>query len=625
MCGIAGVYAADQRYIPEARVDRMISAISHRGPDGRGCLSAEGVSLGHARLAIIDLTEQASQPMQDETKRYSITYNGELYNYRELKRRLVQMGFDFFSNSDTEVVLKSFIAWGSKCLLEFNGMFAFGIYDKFTKDLFVARDRYGIKPLYYYVKNEEFLFASEQKAIVVDSRFKKQLNIEAIFEYFTFQNIFTNQTFFRDVFILEPGHHLTVSKGKDTVKIVKEQYWDFRFEEWDSKVSYAEAKEECGRLFEQAVTRQLTGDVEIGSYLSGGIDSCSIAAIASNNIENIKTFTCGFDTSTASEIEQNYDERLRAEMMASFIRSEHYQVVLKPGDMEASLPFVTKHLEEPRVGQSYPNYYATKLASRFVKVVFSGTGGDELFAGYPWRYNSFKNAQNFSSFVEDYFGYWQRLVKRDDIQDLFAPVKAEMSDVDTKAIFERVLRGHKVDSKGPGSLINHCLYLEAKTFLHGLLVVEDKLSMSHGLESRVPFLDNHLVDFATSCPISFKLRNFTPSIKMDENLTTNNIESYFSQTNDGKRILRDTISRLLPPQIVEAKKQGFSSPDESWFRYDSRGFVMDKLFKKNAPINDIINQKKIEQLIAPHFEGTSNKRLLIWSFLNVNEWLANNI
>ena len=343
------------------------------------------------------------------------------------------------------------------------------------------------------------------------------------------------------------------------------QYWDYQFREPDKPICKHEYEDELDRLFKQAVNRQLVSDVELGSYLSGGMDSGSITAIATKSFPCLKTFTCGFDLSSASGIELAFDERAKAEAMSAKFKTEHYEMVLKAGDMERCLPRLSFHLEEPRVGQSYPNFYVSQLASKFVKVVLSGAGGDELFGGYPWRYYRAVKSQNFEDYVDQYFQYWQRLIPRSIIRQVFAPIWEEVKDIDSREIFRNVFLRHDNSLEKPEDYINHSLYFEAKTFLHGLFVVEDKLSMAHSLETRVPFMDNDLVDFAMECPVNLKISNQGEVLQVNENDLWKKSKSHH-KTSEGKQILRDMMKRHIPHEVTKAKKQGFSSPDASWFK-----------------------------------------------------------
>ena len=620
MCGIAGVVNLDGSAVLQDGIKAMNDAIRHRGPDGEGVWIDGAVGFGHRRLAIIDLTPTGHQPMISSDNRYVLTYNGELYNYRELRHELEAEGIAFTSTSDTEVILESLICWGADALLRFNGMFALGLWDRKTETLLLARDRYGIKPVYYARQKSQFTFASEQKAITAYGNFDKQINMSAMLEYFTFQNIFTDQTLLKDIHLLPAGHYAVLNRKEGQFSTHK--YWDYHFYEPENPADHRDYAEELNRLFKQAVNRQLVSDVELGCYLSGGMDSGSIAAIASQSFPQLKTFTCGFDLRSASGIELGFDERSKAQAMADLFGTDHYEFVLKSGDMERCLPAMSYHLEEPRVGQSYPNYYAAQLARQHVKVVMSGAGGDELFGGYPWRYYRAMNAQSFDEFIDEYYVYWQRLISNSMIKKCFAPVWSDVKHVWTRDIFSDVFLAHDNKLETPEDYINHSLYFEAKTFLHGLFVVEDKLSMANGLETRVPFMDNDLVDFAMSCPVRLKLNNLSNVMNLNENLVGRKTNRYFQKTNDGKQILRDVMSRYIPSSVTEREKQGFSSPDGSWFKGESINFVKDRLFNSKAYIYDFMDYDTTTELVQEHIDGRENRRLLIWSLLNVDEWLS---
>lgn len=551
--------------------------------------------------------------------RFVLSYNGEIYNFKELRLELEALGARFRSNTDSEVVLHALAIWGVEALSRLNGMFAFALWDSLEKSLLLARDRYGIKPLYFARQKSRFWFASEHKAIVVDPEFNREVNLAALLEYMTFQNIFTDQTLLKDISILPAGHWMRVSL--ETGETTKHQYWDFHFTGPDGSSSVQDYEEELDRLFQQAVRRQLVSDVEIGAYLSGGMDSGSITALAAKEFENLKTFTVGFDLSSASGIELAFDERSKAEAMSAAFKTEHYEMVLKAGDMERCLPDLVWALEEPRVGQSYPNYYAAKLASKFVKVVLSGTGGDELFGGYPWRYYRAAASKNFDQYVDSYYLYWQRLASNSELKRLFAPVWSEVEHVWTRDIFRDVFTNHSNELASPEDYVNHSLYFEAKTFLHGLLVVEDKLSMSHGLETRVPFLDNDFVDFATSLPIGLKVRNLGKAGSLDENDVFGKSRQRFEKSHDGKYLLRKVMSRHVPRDVTARKKQGFSSPDSSWFRGESMDFVKRTLSLEPTELSQILEKETLTNLLEEHMTGGRNRRLLVWSLINLEFWL----
>jgi asparagine synthase (glutamine-hydrolysing) len=620
MCGIAGLINLDGAPVSPAVLQRMTDAIAHRGPDGEGHWIDGGVGLGHRRLAIIDLSPAGHQPMVSADHRYVLNYNGEIYNFWELRAELEAKGYWFRSKCDSEVLLYALAEWGPKALERLNGMFAFALWDRKERKLLLARDRYGIKPLYIARFGKSFAFASEQKAITLAPGFTVRPDRRALFEYFTFQNIFTDRTLIDGIELLPPGHYATLDLAKPEAELERTQYWDFDFRQPTEKADVHEYREELDRLFQQAVTRQLITDVELGSYLSGGMDSGSITAVAAQSFPYLKTFTCGFDLSSASGIELGFDERTKAEAMSYHFKTEHYEMVLKAGDMERVMPKLAWHLEEPRVGQSYPNFYAAKLASKFVKVVLSGAGGDELFGGYPWRYYRAVVNDSFDDYVGKYYHFWQRLVDDERRKRMFAPIAADIGDVDTRAIFRSVFGKHDEGLSGPEDYINHSLYFEAKTFLHGLLVVEDKLSMAHSLESRVPFLDNDLVDFAMRCPVELKLNNLQNVVRLNENEPAAGKADFFKRTRDGKQILRDVMATHIPVEVAQAEKQGFSAPDESWFKGESIDFVRRTLLDRNARVYDFLDYDETTALVGEHLEGARNHRLAIWSLLSIEEW-----
>ncbi|WP_338690963.1 asparagine synthase (glutamine-hydrolyzing) [Bradyrhizobium sp. 26S5] len=618
MCGVAGILNLDGRPVSSHVLRGMTQAIAHRGPDGEGQWIDGSIGLGHRRLAIIDLSPTGAQPMQTADGRFVISYNGEIYNYRELRAELEAQGHVFRSSSDTEVLLQAIAAWGLGALQRFNGMFAFALWDRKERRLTLARDRYGIKPLYYWLGGNQLLFASESKAFRAVPNFNAQLDSEGLLEYFTFQNFFTDRTLLKGVRILPAGCYISVSSeaGAGTQPKLT-RYWDYNFQEPETARSEADYQDELEHLIQQAVTRQLVSDVDIGAYLSGGMDSGTITAIAAQSLSYMRTFTCGFDLSSVSGIELYYDERAASERMSYLFRTEHYEMVLKSGDMERVLPKLAWHLEEPRVGQSYPNYYVAQLASKFNKVVLAGTGGDEIFGGYPWRYYRAVVNQSFEEYIDKYYGYWQRLVPNTVLKRVFAPIWGDVQGVSTRDIFRDMFNQHAERLTRPEDYVNHSLYLEAKTFLHGLLTMEDKLSMAHSLETRVPFLDNDLVDFAMKLPVRMKLGKLDEVVALDENELGRKTAAYFQKAHDGKMLLRNVMLRHIPQEVVEREKQGFSGPDASWFKGQSIDFVRNVLFDDQAKIYRYLDPKPIRELVDDHLHGRENRRLLIWSLINV--------
>lgn len=622
MCGIVGLLSKDLKCPDDRILLRMTDSLAHRGPDGEGIYIDYGIGLGHRRLSILDLTNAGQQPMISNDKRYVIVFNGEIYNYKELKTELVSLGYSFRSRTDTEVLLYAYIEWGEDALKRLNGMFAFAVWDTIRKKLFFARDRYGIKPLYYFDSPNCFLFASEIKAIIVHPEAEVSIDLQGLMEYMTFQNFFTDKTLFNRIHLLPPATWIKFSFEYGNWIKTSEQYWDYNFVDSEFDADEREIEEELNRLFEQAVTRQLVSDVDVGAYLSGGMDSGSITAIAARVFPYIRSFTCGFDLRSASGIEIGFDERTNAEYMSYLFKTMHYEAVIKSGDMERVMDSLMWHLEEPRVGQCYPNYYISQLASKFVKVVLAGTGGDELFGGYPWRYYRAVNNKGFDDYVDKYYAFWQRLIPQDNYKNFFKPIHNSIDISQGKEIFRDVFKNNQQKIDRPEDYINQSLYFEAKTFLHGLFVIEDKISMAHGLETRVPFLDNDLVDFAMKVPVKYKLGKLNEVVSINENEAGNKTEKYYQKTRDGKLILRKAMEQYIPRDITDAIKQGFSAPDASWFKGDSIEFVKRTICTKNARIYNYFDYATVNALIDEHLNGKQNRRLLIWSLLSVESFLG---
>ena len=617
MCGIAGILNVDGVPADPAVLQRMTDAIAHRGPDADGCWTSAGVGLGNRRLAIIDLSDAGRQPMTNEDGTIVLTYNGEIYNFAELRAELEAAGHVFRSHTDTEVVVHAYEEWGLEALPRFNGMFGFALWDEPRRRLVVARDRFGIKPVYYTRAGSAFLFGSEIKSFLEHPAFRVSVSKQHLLEYFTFQNVFSDGTLFEGVSLLPPGSALVVqADGRAT----ETRYWDFDFREPEGSVDEREVEEELNRLFTAAVERQLVSDVPVGAYLSGGMDSGSVTAIAAKSLPYLSTFTGGFDLTSASGLELGFDERRKAEAMSYVFKTEHYETVLKAGDMERCLGALVWHLEDPRVGQSYPNYYIARLASKFVKVSLSGTGGDELFAGYPWRYYRAVVNDDFEHYVDKYYRFWHRLLPNSMMSSFFSPsVWEDVRDVRTIDIFRSQLPDQE-PPRSPEEYVNHSLHLEAKTFLHGLLVVEDKLSMAHSLETRVPFLDNDLVEFAQRVPVRLKLRDLEQVVKLNENEPGPKTNKYFEQTRDGKLILRRVMERHVPDVVTQQVKQGFSGPDATWFRGESHDYVSRLIADDDSLMYGFLDPTTVRSLVAEHVSGFRNRRLLLWSLLNFEHW-----
>ncbi|PZR66955.1 MAG: asparagine synthase (glutamine-hydrolyzing) [Solirubrobacterales bacterium] len=590
MCGIAGVLNYDGSPVELEDLRRAAAAIAHRGPDDEGFHREGPVGLAHRRLSIIDLSPAGHGPMSNEDGAVWLSFNGEIYNFRELRRLLISRGHSFRSHNDGEVLVHGWEEWGTDLVERLNGIFAFAIWDGRNRQLFLARDRFGAKPLYVRAIARRLVFASEVKAILAYEGQGTSISMPALVEYLTFQNLYGENTLFDGVKMLRPGSWMLVETDGHTRSAV---YFDPKPEPLPAG-SPGQLSEELAAILEQAVDRQLMSDVPVGAYLSGGVDSASLVILAARSIPHMHTFTVGFDLAGASPLELGADERGDAEIVAREAGSEHYEAVLHAGDLTRVLPQLVWHLEDLRAGTCYQNYYVSRLASRFVKVVLAGVGGDEFFAGYPWRYALLDQLNGGDSFEDVYYRYWSRLVHDDDKQELFtADAWAEARKTSPRESFEAVL------ASLPSGLepIDRALYFEQRTFLHGLLVVEDKLSMAHSLEARVPFLDNELVDFSLRLPGS--LKNSSP---------------------EGKRLLRDASATFLPAALHRKRKQGFSPPDRTWYQGRNLRYVREILLDATTLSRGIFRPAFTERMIREHTEGQSDHRLLIWSLLCLEWW-----
>lgn len=637
MCGIVGYVNINGLPADEKIVRDMADIIEHRGPDGEGYWTEGSVSLGHRRLAIIDLTEDSKQPMISSSGRFVMVFNGEIYNFKEIRRTLECKGHNFRTQGDSEVLLKAFKHYGADSFIKFNGMFSCVIFDRMTGVITLARDRFGVKPLYYIFENGVFAFASEIKAFKGHSRLNLALNTKGLSEYLTFMNFISDETLIRNVHLFPAGSYAQldtryVSANKESAKLLIQKYWDFRFtgndRNYNPLVDADRWAEEIKDVFQIAVKRQLVSDVGYSSFLSGGVDSGSITAIASkyakDEAKTLKTFTAYFDYKGASLNELQFDERNDAQLMADVFKTIHNECAIGPQDFERVFRLLCDHLDEPRVGQSYPNFIISELVSQHETVTLSGCGGDELFGGYPWRYFQGLPAKNFDDYIDGYFKYWRRIAASDEeLSAILAPIGGIPSDFNGRELFKSIYPDEAQKASSVEDLLNWTLFFEAKTFLNGLLVVEDKVSMAHGLETRVPFLDNDLVDLACRVPIQAKLRNISGILNKDIEKNSD-YKGKNVRRDDGKIILRHMMKDLVPKKIYENKKQGFSAPDASWWRNQNYEFITERLFNSNRRIFDFICHKEVRAVVEGHKDGTRRDgRHKIWAFLHLSETIDN--
>lgn len=628
MCGFVGYVNLGQRPADENITQKMADLIAHRGPDGDGYWTEGHISFGHRRLAIIDLSEDSNQPIYSDDKRYVMVFNGEIYNFRDIRTQLERKGHVFKTQGDGEVLLTSFMASGPEAFLKLNGMFTAAILDRKTGRLTIARDRFGVKPLYYTSQNGVFAFASEAKAFKGHPDLDFKLNPHGLSEYLTFMNFISDQTLFKDVYLFPAGSYIeidTKNPPQSGARLKPVKYWDYAFTGNTTDYDADKIADEIHETFTQAVRRQLVSDVGFSSFLSGGVDSGSITAVAAKEPGKLRTFTAFFDYEGASEAELKFDERAAAQLMARAFGTEHHEILIGPKDFQDTALKLCYYLDEPRVGQSYPNYLVSGLVRKFETVTLSGAGGDELFGGYPWRYYQGLPADNFDDYVDGYYGYWRRLAAKDaDLKTLTAPIASHVSDFDGRAVFESIFPSEARSAKTPEEFLNWCLYFEAKTFLNGLLVVEDKVAMAHSLETRVPFLDNDLVDLACRVPIQAKLSGIPQELERQRRRKAGLPVVEPERRTDGKAILRHMMGRLVPEEIYKRDKQGFSAPDGGWFKNQCYDFIHEKLVGDNRRIHDIINPDEIKAVVEGHRAGTrTDGRHKIWAFLHLSEVIDN--
>jgi len=619
MCGIIGIYNLNRSPISHNLLKEMAKKISHRGPDGEGFFVKDHIGFAHRRLAILDISQKGAQPMTSKNAEWTIVFNGCIYNFLELKQDLMSKGHSFVSTTDTEVIVEGLAEYGPSFFERLNGMFAVGAWNHKEESIYLSRDRFGVKPLYYWFNGKTLVFSSEIKSIILHPDYKIDVDYDALNQYFTFQNVFSYNTLFKGVTMLPPAN--TIKINSFSTNIYHHSWWDYDFTSPDNNMSFEDATELTKEHFQKAVVRQMIADVPVGSYLSGGMDSGSITSVASKHVSRLTTFTAGFDMSEVTGVEANYDERRDAELMANYFKTEHYEQVINAGDLSWSLPRLVYHLEDLRVGMSYPNYYISRLASKFVKVCLQGTGGDELYGGYPWRYYRVFKSLNQNEFFDNYYGFWQRLVPDGDKASLFNHNTFNKIDIEApRKVFEKVFTFNgnlKYDT--PENHIENSLYFEIKTFLPGLLLVGDKLAMASSLEERFPFLDNDLVNLAQKIPVRHKLGNLEHRKRIDENEFRIKSKVY-QEFDDGKNVLRKAMMEFLPESVINRKKQGFSAPDESWYRGENAEYIKKLLLNKKTVSSEFINPLYVERIIHEHTDKRINHRLLLWSLMNFEWW-----
>ena len=600
MCGIVGkIYFDGQTPVDPVLIQRMTDVIAHRGPDGAGTHVSRSVGLGHRRLSIIDLRPTGAQPMCNEDKTVWIAFNGEIYNYQELREALIQKGHQFASTSDTEVIVHLYEEYGEACVALLRGMFAFAIWDERKKQLFLARDRVGIKPLYYVNTGAALLFASEIKSLLVDPTVKREVNLRAIDRFLTYYYLPGDETLFKGIFKLSPGHHMTIRNGQ----VVDRQYWDLNFQTSDRWPNIEAAVEELQALLSQTVKDHMISDVPVGVLLSGGVDSTGVLRHAvSHSSKPINTFTVGFSGASFA------DERPFAKLAAEKFGTIHHDLTLTAKDFRDFLPSYVSHMEEPVCEPpAISLYYVSKLArENSVKVLLSGEGGDEAFAGYP-KYRNLMVLERLKSVLgplkgllsvslkmvelfkgqdnrhyrntiplpmsEYYYGLastpetpFNRGKKLLYAGDFAAALGKYASHTPTRDLFAKVL------NKTP---LEQMLYVDTKSWLpDDLLVKADKMTMATSVELRVPLLDHRVLEFAATLPTEFKVKGRTM-----------------------KRILKLALQDSVPQEILTRKKAGFPLPYDRWLKTELKDFVTDTLLAQNTSLDAYFDKSKVREML----------------------------
>jgi asparagine synthase (glutamine-hydrolysing) len=620
MCGIAGVIEPETAMSFAERREvagRMCRAIEHRGPDDEGFHIDGGVALGMRRLSIIDLFT-GHQPISNEDGSIWIVFNGEIYNFRELRHELVARGHTFQTETDTEVIVHLYEDDGEACVERLRGMFAFAIWDSRDRKLFIARDRVGIKPLHYWQSGDTLIFGSEIKSILQHPKVAREINLQAISDFLSFNYVPGPATAFRGIHKLPPGHTLTF---KDS-RLTTQRYWDFNYPERAASEPVRDESyylERLQELITESVRLRLISDVPLGAFLSGGIDSSTIVATMARLMDRpVKTFSIGFSESSFNELDH-------ARLAARHLCTDHHEFVVTP-DVCNLVEEVIWHHDEPFADvSSIPTYIVSKMAREHVTVVLSGDGGDELFAGYERylidrdrevfervpgfiRRNVLMRAsrllprsaygKNFLHHIAlepdaryiDSISYFNDGKKEDLLASDF---RRALGTYDSGEAFKRIYAAPLSRER-----IDHLLYLDSKTYLPGdILTKVDRMSMAHSIEARVPLLDHKLIEFVQAIPARLKLREKTT-----------------------KHILKRAVRNLIPPEIIDRPKQGFDVPIKKWLNDELRDLLNDTLTDSRTRQRGYFNQCAVEAILDEHRRGRRDNSRHLWGLLTLELW-----
>lgn len=616
MCGIVGIIDKGRKTLADDII-RMRDTFIYRGPDGAGywCSPENVVGLGHRRLSILDLSDAGAQPMHDATGQLTIVHNGEVYNYRELRIELEQVGYSFRSETDTEVILAAYERWGTDCLTHFNGMFAFAIWDARQDALFIARDRLGIKPLYYHLQGSCFLFASEIKAILAVLPERPRVDTALIDSYMDFGYIPGKNTLFQGIQRLLPGCFLVFRQGM--LKCTR--YWDFQFHASDNidELAYLD---QCRALLNDSIDLRLRSDVPLGIFLSGGLDSSAIVALLAPRVsERLKTFSVAYDFGS------EFNETAYARLVAKKYQTDHHEFIIQPSQFCNFIPKYVWYMDEPVTESAAISlYFIAKLAKDYVTVVLSGEGSDELFAGYDFyfynlmieRYRTYvglRLATALGKTAAQHLpeGKWRKYLRLSamPLEERYKGIST-YDDVIKDALYNREfsfsLRAPVIDEfladlfdhTVGGDALSRMLYFDTRTWLvDDLLIKADRMSMAASLELRVPFLDYRMVEFAAGMPSRYKIRGRT-----------------------NKHILKKLMQGELPPEIIHRKKLGFPTPLKTMFESELSDYACDLLLSPRSRQRGYFRPDVVERVLFEHRRKTHDHHRLIWQLVVLEEW-----
>ncbi len=611
MCGVCGIIEDDRSAaIDRVLLDRMTDSLEHRGPDGRGTFIDGGVGLGHRRLSIIDL-DSGDQPIYNEDRSIVVVYNGEIYNYKELRADLQSRGHQFRTQSDTEVIVHLYEQYGDDCVNHLNGMFAFVLWDTNRRRLFAARDRLGEKPLYYCCRPRRLLIGSELKTLLEDQSVPRELDLLALDDYLAYGYVPAPRTIFQGVWKLAPAHCLVWDQGRVTTR----RYWSISFPDRPRR-SEEDYVEELRELLHDAIRLRLRSDVPVAAFLSGGMDSNLVVAMASQLLERpMQTFSVGFG-------ETDYNELHLARLTASRYHTDHHEIIVDDANVSV-LPELVEHYDEPFADPSMiPTFYIAREASRFVKVCLTGDGGDEVFAGYPQYVDALRYAKvnqipacvrravlgSVAALLPDHVrgkglmrrlsvsaaSRYQRQVGVLDVHERRALLQPDIarSVCRDAALFEEHFAGNHLD------VVSRCQKVDQNTYLpEDILVKLDRATMKNSLEGRIPLLDHRLVELVNAMPSDMKIRGGTQ-----------------------KYILRRLADGVVPPEIIAGPKRGFGIPLKYWLRGDLKSFARDLLLSSRSRSDRFLQRRAVERLLDSHDRQGRDLSDRIWALLVLEQW-----